>query len=48
MLFLGVQNGRADNGMSERAESPDKDHEARIQKALAEAKRRNALKDTVT
>ena len=41
MLFLGVQNGQgADVG------PPQAGHEARIQKALEEAKRRNALKES--
>ena len=47
MVFLGAQHGRADSRPEERAESPKKEHEARIQKALAEAKRRNALKESV-
>ncbi|CAD6587589.1 MAG: hypothetical protein ASARMPREDX12_002940 [Alectoria sarmentosa] len=38
MLFLGVQNGRAD---STRVQAGSAKHEARIQKALEEAKRRN-------
>ena len=44
MLFLGVQNGRADSAPGP-AEPVDANHEARIQKALEEAKRRNALKE---
>ena len=45
MLFLGVQNGRAD-GAPGQAENADPEHEARIHKALEEAKRRNALKQS--
>ena len=45
MLFLGVQNGRADSTTSQ-AEAIDVQHEARMQKALEEAKRRNALKES--
>ena len=45
MLFLGVQNGRADSTPSQ-AESIDVQHEARMQKALEEAKRRNAFKQS--
>ena len=45
MLFLGVHNGRAD-GAPAQAEPADPKHEARIQKALEEAKRRNALKES--
>ena len=44
MLFLGVQNGRADSAPAQ-AEAADPNHEARIQKALEEAKRRNAVKE---
>lgn len=44
MLFLGVQNGRANSAPSQAAPT-DPQHGARIQKALEEAKRRNALKD---
>lgn len=43
LLFLGVQNGRAHTGPAEPA---DPGHDARIQKALEEAKRRNALKES--
>ena len=45
MLFLGVQNGRADNSAVQ-AGSADAGHETRIQKALEEAKKRNALKES--
>ena len=45
MLFLGVQNGRADSAPSQAAPT-DPQHGARIQKALEEAKRRNALKES--
>ena len=45
MLFLGVQNGRADSAPPAPAEAVDANHEARIQKALEEAKRRNAVKE---
>ena len=45
MLFLGVQNGRADGAPPAPAEAVDPNHEARIQKALEEAKRRNAVKE---
>lgn len=45
MLFLGVQNGRADSAPPAPAETVDPNHEARIQKALEEAKRRNAVKE---
>ncbi len=45
LLFLGVQNGRADSAPA-LAEPVDPAHEARIQKALEEAKRRNALKES--
>ena len=45
MLFLGVQNGRAD-GAPAQAEGADRQHEARMQKALEEAKRRNAVKES--
>ena len=45
MLFLGVQNGRADNSPVQ-AGPADAEHEARIQKALEEAKKRNALKES--
>ena len=45
MLFLGVQNGRADS-TSVQAEPIDPKHEARIRKALEEAKRRNILKES--
>ena len=44
MLFLGVQNGRADRAAQ--AEPVDPKHEARIGKALEEAKKRNALKES--
>lgn len=44
MLFLGVQNGRADSAPAP-SESVDANHEARIQKALEEAKRRNAFQE---
>ena len=44
MLFLGVQNGRADSTPAQ-AGTVDPGHEARIQKALEEAKKRNALKE---
>jgi len=50
MLFLGVQNGRA-SGVQASPATPiqggpaDPEHEARIQEALEEAKRRNAMKD---
>ncbi len=43
MLFLGVENGRAGSA-SRQVEPKEQDHEARIQKALEEAKRRNAPK----
>ena len=45
MLFLGVQNGRADSTPLQ-AGPADPGHEARIQKALEEAKKRNALKES--
>ena len=45
MLFLGVQNGRADSAPSQ-AEPVVPNHEARILKALEEAKRRNAMKES--
>jgi len=45
MLFLGVQNGRADSAPAQ-AGPADPEHEARIQKALEEAKIRNALKES--
>ncbi len=45
MLFLGVQNGRADSSPVQ-AGPADAGHEARIQKALEEAKKRNALKES--
>ena len=45
MLFLGIQNGRADS-VPVQAESIDPQHEARMQKALEAAKRRNALKES--
>ncbi|KAK4698057.1 hypothetical protein P7C71_g115, partial [Lecanoromycetidae sp. Uapishka_2] len=45
MLFLGVQNGRAQS-TPQQAGPTDADHEARIQKALEEAKIRNALKES--
>ena len=45
MLFLGVQNGRADNSAVQ-AGPADAGHETRIQKALEEAKKRNALKES--
>ena len=45
MLFLGVQNGRADSTQSQ-AEAIDVQHEARMQKALEEAKRRNAFNES--
>ena len=41
MLFLGVANGRADSG---RDEISDPEHTARMQRALEDAKKRNALK----
>ena len=44
MLFLGVENGCA-NGVPAQAQAIDPKHEARIQKALEEAKIRNALKE---
>lgn len=43
MLFLGVQNGRADSAP---AQAGNTEHEARIQKALEEAKKRNAVKES--
>lgn len=47
MLILGVQNGRADSSTpAAQAVPSDLAHEARIQKALEEAKRRNALKES--
>lgn len=47
MLFLGVTNGRADSAPLTHAEpADDPGHKARIQKALEEAKRRNALKES--
>ena len=49
MLFLGLQNGRADSAplQAEPIDEPiDPQHQARIQKALEEAKRRNALKES--
>ena len=46
MLFLGVTNGRADSTRLAQPGPPDPGHEARIQKALEEAKRRNASKDS--
>ena len=45
MLFLGVQNGRADNSPVH-AEPADAGHKIRIEKALEEAKKRNALKES--
>lgn len=45
MLFLGVQNGRA-VGAPTLAESTDSKREARMQKALEDAKGRNALKES--
>ena len=45
MLFLGVQNGRADSTPVQ-AGPTDPGHEKRIQKALEEAKKRNALKES--
>lgn len=45
MLFLGVQNGRADSAPVQEG-AADAEHEARIQKALEDAKRRNALKES--
>ena len=42
MLFLGMQNGRADSAP---AQAGNAVHEARIQKALEEAKKRNAIKE---
>ena len=45
MLFLGVQNGRADSTQPQ-AEAIDVQHEARMQKALEEAKRRNAFRES--
>ena len=45
MLFLGVQNGRADNSPVH-ADPADAEHKARIEKALEEAKKRNALKES--
>lgn len=47
MLFLGVKNGRADSGSAVRLRPSDPEHEARIQKALEEAKKRNASKESV-
>lgn len=46
MLFLGVQNGRADGTATPQLGASDPGHEARIQKALEEAKRRNASKES--
>ena len=46
MLFLGVSNGRADGAPTTQPGSTDPEHEARIQKALEEAKRRNAKKES--
>lgn len=45
MLFLGVHNGRAGSA-PQQAGPIDPEHEARIQKALEEAKIRNALKES--
>ena len=45
MLFLGVQNGRA-VGAPTPAEPADPKREARMQMALEDAKRRNALKES--
>ena len=45
MLFLGVQNGRADNSPVH-ADPVDAGHKIRIEKALEEAKKRNALKES--
>ena len=45
MLFLGVQNGRADNSPVH-ADPADAGHQTRIEKALEEAKKRNALKES--
>lgn len=45
MLFLGVQNGRADNSPVH-ADPADAGHTIRIEKALEEAKKRNALKES--
>ena len=44
MLFLGVENGCAD-GVPAQAQAIDPKHKARIQKALEEAKIRNASKE---
>ena len=46
MLFLGVSNGRADSAPAVSAGLGDPDHELRLQKALEEAKKRNALKES--
>lgn len=45
MLFLGVQNGRADRTPVQ-AGPADPGYEKRIQKALEEAKKRNAMKES--
>jgi len=52
MLFLGLQNGRADSGVPVQTGSgsesgaADPGHEARLQKVLEEAKRRNTSKES--
>ena len=47
MLFLGISNGRADSAPAVHAAGlGDPDHEVRLQKALEEAKKRNALKES--
>ena len=46
MLFLGVANGSADSVQAVHAGASDPGHEVRIQKALEEAKKRNASKDS--
>lgn len=50
MLFLGIQNGRADSGVTvqtgSRSGAANPGHEARLDKALEEAKRRNGWKES--
>lgn len=47
MLFLGITNARADSAPATHAGSTNPEHEARIQKALEEAKKRNANRESV-
>ena len=46
MLFLGITNGRAGSTPTMQAGVVDPGHEARIRKALEEAKKRNASKES--